>query len=96
MYNSFKESLENCSVENLTPLLLAAQYNHQDIFDALIQRGADLQGQCTKLQNVLHYAVKNGNRKFVKRIMFLDSDERILQTEKNVRGKSPGELDPER
>ena len=95
-YNFFSDCLERSSLENLTPLLLAAQQNHADIFEALVAKGACLYGQCTKLQNVLHYAVKNKNRELVQRIMHLDSDERVLQTEKNVRGKAPGDLDPER
>ncbi|KAF2508273.1 ankyrin repeat domain-containing protein [Flavobacterium foetidum] len=56
MYESNIDKMVNKMVNNMTPLMLAARFNHCDIMQILLANGADLSVQNSHGLTALHYA----------------------------------------
>ena len=89
----FSDVLECQSSEYLTPLLTAVKFDQYDSFELLTSVGAKLHVTCTKLNTPLHYAIMNKNLRFVKRLMYMDSDENQMLYAENARAQTPEDLD---
>jgi len=56
----------------MTPILLATKYNSMGCVNMLYEKGAQLYVSDNKLQNVLHYSIKNENENMIK--FFISKD----------------------
>ncbi len=56
----------------MTALLTSAKYNNFYCAYQLFDFGANLYTTCNKMQNVLHYAIKNENEEMIKFIVSKD------------------------
>jgi len=88
-YLTIDEMLEYPAKYNLTPLLLAAQYNKLESFQYLVMIGANIYAKTTRMQNILHLSVINKNEDIVRYIMDRDAEECSLKYGKDCRGKTP-------
>ncbi len=84
------DMLEYKAKYQMTPLLLAVQYNRLESFQYLVMIGADIYARNTRMQNTLHLAVINKNEDIVRWLIAKDSDACTLKAGKDYRGREPG------
>jgi ankyrin repeat protein len=69
----------------MTPIILAAKYNHLEVMKILYELGGGIYSLDNKMQNVLHYAIFNENEEMIKYIVSKDQKFQ-LRREKNIYG----------
>ncbi len=88
-----KEMVERKVRHEFTPLLLAVEYNRFECFLQLTSLGANVYAATTKLQNALHLAVINKNKRLIRLLMLKDTEKCVLSGQKDFRGKTPAQYD---
>ena len=71
-FYSLTDYLEFENKEAMTALIVAAKYNNFHCFSLLIEFGSNLYVTCNRMQNTLHYAIKNENEEMIKFIIKCD------------------------
>eukprot|EP00347_Sterkiella_histriomuscorum_P004875 403358755 len=92
-FKPFTTLLEFKNNQESTPLLYCAKRNQFKMFQVLLMQGAQINTVCSKLMNVLHYAVLNENQNMIEQIVYCDAETDRLQNEKNYRNQTPVNLD---
>ena len=72
-------------IERITPIMLAADYGHEDVVDILFENSADLHGTFFNHRNLLHSAAAQGNHKLFDRLIGIDFD----PFAKDIYGQTP-------
>lgn len=92
-YTKLSDHLEISAKKMNTPLLLSVKTENINAASLLINAGCNLYSRNEKLQNALHIASIQGNKKLVELLIRADSDFNRLRIEKDMKDRTPKDFD---
>jgi len=93
---TLKENLEIfCSIKE-TALLKAVRIKNENIAKLLIEKGSDIYAVNKEKRNILHIAIQNKMKDFIKFLITYDADKNLLREGKDIKGRKPKEMDTEK
>ncbi|CAG9332080.1 unnamed protein product [Blepharisma stoltei] len=90
---SLESMLEKDTKSRYTPFLMAVKQERMEMVQILMENNCNIYAHNEKMQNALHIATLNGNKKLIEMIVKADSDRNQLRNERDFKERKPRDLD---